>query len=120
MVAYMILICQELLNRDGLLKYWEKIGPTIAPFQPKPLVMYNQFDQIDGDPVEGVALIEFPSADEAHAWYASEEYKKIQHFRTENTRFISIIVEAGSLPVAQRMLGKQPDRTNESIVGPNR
>lgn len=71
--------------------------------------MYNQFDQIEGDLAEGVALIEFPSADEARAWYDSEEYQKIQHLRTENSRFINIIVEAGSLPVAQRMLGKQSE-----------
>lgn len=57
--------------------------------------MYNQFDQIEGDLAEGVALIEFPSADEARAWYDSEEYQKIQHLRTENSRFINIIVEAG-------------------------
>jgi uncharacterized protein (DUF1330 family) len=81
MPAYFVYVCQQVLDRTELETYWSKIGPTLEGYGAKNVVGYTHFEQIEGDPVEGVAVVEFPSFEIAKAWYDSPAYHAIRLHR---------------------------------------
>ena len=103
MSAYFVYVCQEVVDRKELETYWSKIGPTLEGFQHKNLAAYTPFEQLEGDKVEGVAVIEFASFEIAKAWYDSPAYRAIRHHREAGARYIGLLVEGGALPPELRM-----------------
>ena len=65
----------------------------------------SKFDKavIEGDKVDGVAIIEFASVEIAKAWYDSPAYRAIRHHREAGARYIGLLVEGGALPPELRM-----------------
>jgi uncharacterized protein (DUF1330 family) len=104
MPAYFVYIRQEVVDRKELETYWAKIGPTLEGYGAKNVVGYTAFEQLEGDAVEGVAVIEFPSFDIAKAWYDSPPYRAIRHHRENGARYIGLLAEGGSLPPNLRMV----------------
>ncbi len=104
MAAYFVYICQEVIDRKQLELYWLKIGPTIEGFGARNIAAYTPFLQLEGDKVEGVAVVEFPSMEIAKAWYDSPAYQAVRQHRLNGARYIGLLVEGGSLPAAERML----------------
>jgi uncharacterized protein (DUF1330 family) len=49
-------------------------------------------EQGDWEP-NGLAVMEFPDADAARAWYSSEEYRKKRAIRHESARSTLILIE---------------------------
>ena len=103
MPAYFVNVCQEVVDRKELETYWSKIGPTLEGYQPKNLAAYTPFEQLEGDKVDGVAVIEFPSFEIAKAWYNSPAYRAIRHHREIGARYIGLLVEGGALAPELRM-----------------
>jgi uncharacterized protein (DUF1330 family) len=103
MPAYFIYICREVIDRKELEIYWSKIAPTLEGYQPRTVVAYTPFEQLEGDKVDGVAVIEFPSFETAKAWYDSPAYQAIRHHRINGANYIGLLAEGGSLPPEMRM-----------------
>ena len=103
MPAYFVYVCQEVVDRTELETYWSKIGPTLDGYRFKKLAAYTPFEQLEGDKVDGVAVIEFPSFEIAKAWYDSPAYRAIRHHRMNGARYIGLLVEGGALPPELRM-----------------
>jgi uncharacterized protein (DUF1330 family) len=103
MPAYFVYLCQEVIDRAELDLYWEKIVPTLEGYGAKSVASYTAFEQLEGPPVEGVAVVEFPSRDAARAWYDSEAYRAIRHHRERGARYIGLLVEGGFVPAELRM-----------------
>ena len=103
MPAYFVYVCQEVIDRKELETYWSKIGPTLESYQPKILAGYTPFEQLEGDKVDGVTVVEFPSFQIAQAWYNSPAYRAISHHRENGARYIGLLVEGGAHPPELRM-----------------
>ena len=103
MPAYFVYVCQDVTDRDELETYWEKIGPTLQGYGAKNIAAYTSFEQLEGETIEGVAVIEFPSFDRAKEWYDSPAYRAIRHHRMDGAKYIGVIAEGGVLPPAERM-----------------
>ena len=56
---------------SGAEDYWDKIRATFAGHQVKILVNYGRLEGLEGDPVEGIVIAEFPSFEAAKAWFES-------------------------------------------------
>jgi uncharacterized protein (DUF1330 family) len=104
MPAYLVYVCQEVLDRAELELYWAKIGPTLAGYEARNITAYADMQQLEGEPVAGVAVVEFPSAEMARAWYDSPAYVAIRHHRMKGARYIGVLTEGGTLPPGLRML----------------
>jgi uncharacterized protein (DUF1330 family) len=61
MPAYFVYICKEVTDRQSLETYWNKIGPTLEGYGARNIAAYTRFEQLEGEKIEGVAVIEFPS-----------------------------------------------------------
>ena len=103
MPAYFVYVCQEVLDRAKLETYWREIVPTLEGYGAKSLSSYAPFEQLEGEPVEGIVVVEFPSRERARAWYDSDAYKAIRHLRIEGARYIGVLAEAGTPPIDERM-----------------
>jgi uncharacterized protein (DUF1330 family) len=110
MPAYFVYICKEVMDRHSLETYWDKIGPTLKGYDAKSVAAYTRFEQLEGEKVEGVAVIEFPSFERAKEWYNSPAYQDIRHYRMDAARYIGLIAEGGALPPEQRMPQTKTDR----------
>jgi len=47
----------------------------------KSVAAYAPFEQLEGDAVDGAAVVEFPFMELAEAWYNSPAYRAIRHHR---------------------------------------
>jgi uncharacterized protein (DUF1330 family) len=104
MPVYLIAICKSVSDRRGLENYWANVGPTLAACGAKPLVVYTPFDLLEGDgPIEGVAMLEFPSMEAATGWYRSDAYRKVREHRLGAAEYDLILVGGGVVPPNDRM-----------------
>ncbi|WP_437204812.1 DUF1330 domain-containing protein [Planctomicrobium sp. SH664] len=93
MPAYVILIQEETTDRGELEAYFEQEGGTLEGHSAIPRVIYGPHEVLDGAPVEGVVLLEFPTLAEAKAWYLGPEYTAAKQYRLRGAEYRAIFVE---------------------------
>ena len=104
MAAYLLYLCESVNDRAELEIYWEEIGPTFQGHNVKLLAGYTKFKVLEGNKkIEGVVLAEFPSWEEAQAWYDSPAYSAIRHHRINGAKYIGLLVDGGVVPDSERM-----------------
>ena len=75
-------------------KYLSGVMHTFKPFNGRILVAAEEFDVLEGEWPKGRNIvIEFPSRDDAIAWYKSDEYQKIAQYRIQGTKSNMIILD---------------------------
>lgn len=85
MSAYLIYLCEGVNDRAEL-------------------EVYSKFKALEGDKkVEGVVLAEFPTWEEAEAWYDSPGYSAIRHHRMSGAKYVGLLVDGGVAPDSERM-----------------
>jgi uncharacterized protein (DUF1330 family) len=55
--------------------------------------VYGRHEVLEGPPTEGVVILEFPSFDEAKAWYGSAAYSEARAHRLLGADYRCILVE---------------------------
>jgi uncharacterized protein (DUF1330 family) len=103
MPAYFVYVCQKVIDRNELETYWAKIGATLEGYGAKNIASYTRLEQLEGDEVDGAAVIEFPSFEKAKEWYDSAAYRAIRHHDMHGAKYIGRLMEGGALPPALRM-----------------
>ena len=79
-------------------EYATQVAATAAAFGGKFLAA-NDADVKEGEPPTLRTIVgEFPSSEDANAWYESDAYRKILPLRLESTTSIVLFVEGFSLP----------------------
>jgi uncharacterized protein (DUF1330 family) len=86
MAACFVYICQEVIERSDLETYWSKIGPTLEGYGAKSVASYTPFERLEGDAVDGAAVVEFPSMELAKDSYNNPAYRAIMHHRQQGAR----------------------------------
>lgn len=75
MSAYVVFVRETVTDRQALDCYRE-LTPAARDAHPLvPLAFYGTHEVLEGEPVDGVAILDFPSMAAARAWYASPEYQ---------------------------------------------
>lgn len=89
------LICDVVIkNRDTLREYLRLSEHTLAPFRGKFHVQAGRIDVIEGTWNPNVIIVaEFPSMEDAHAWYKSSEYANALRIKPEAMERNMILVE---------------------------
>ena len=93
MSAYLIFIRNETFNAKELEIYWSQIEATMKGHEVKVLVAYGKFEVLEGVPIEGVVVAEFPSREAAKDWYESPAYKEVREHRFKGAAYQGILVE---------------------------
>jgi len=93
MSAYIVFIREETINKSELETYWHK-APAAMEGQPiKALAAYGRHVTLEGPDVEGVVIAEFPTVEEAQAWYNSPAYQEAAQHRFRGAVYRGLIVE---------------------------
>jgi uncharacterized protein (DUF1330 family) len=93
MSAYVILMREKTKDSAELDIYREKAVAAREGHNMKPLARYTKMESLEGAPVEGVMIIEFPTFAEAKAWYDSPAYREARKHRFPGADYRALIVE---------------------------
>jgi uncharacterized protein (DUF1330 family) len=97
MAAFIISIPRELTDDPEIMRsYQEQIEATKAPYGGRYRVLLrHRIEVLEGDwrPPHGVVIHEFPSFEQARAWYYSPEYAPLRAYRQAHNRFDMILVD---------------------------
>ena len=93
MAAYIVFTRESTRNASELETYSQKVGPTLAGHPITVLAAYGRHEVLEGPDVEGVVIVEFPSFEEAKAWYDSPAYCEVREHRFRGTDYRVVIVE---------------------------
>lgn len=84
MAAYIVFIREgNVFNAAQMEQYANKASAIENKFGLKPLVIYGHMEALEGKAAEGVVLLEFPSLEEAKAWYQSPAYQAALEHRKQ-------------------------------------
>lgn len=94
MPAYMIFIRDEPVRDEAEMAEYQRINRENAgQFPVKPLVVYGAIEGVEGAAPDGVIMLEFPSVEEARAWYDSPGYQAALPHRKNAADYRAFIVE---------------------------
>ena len=93
MPAFMVFIREKMLDESELKAYWGKIRATMEGRPIKVLATYGRHVTLEGPEVEGVVVAEFPSVEEARAWYDSPANQEVAQHRFRGAVYRGLIVE---------------------------
>ncbi len=94
MAAYIVFTRESTQDPAELETYSEKVGATLAGHPVTVLAAYGRHEVLEGPEVEGVVILEFPSFDEAKAWYDSPSYREVREHRFRGAEYRGVIVES--------------------------
>ncbi len=93
MAAYVIFIRESVRNTSEMEIYAKKAPAAMAGHAVTPLVVYGRHEVIEGPQVEGVVILQFPTFDEAKAWYDSPAYREAREHRFKGADYRAVIVQ---------------------------
>ncbi len=94
MVAYVIFIREEPIHTpEEMAEYARKGAANPRDPKMKPLVVYGAQTAIEGDPPDGIAMLEFPTVEDAKAWYYGDAYQDASKHRRAAAKYRAVIVE---------------------------
>jgi uncharacterized protein (DUF1330 family) len=84
----------EIFDPAKMEAYKERVMPVVQQFGGRYVVIGGKVDLMEGTAQPSYpVMIEFPSLEQAHRWYGSEEYRELKSLRLEAGRFNAVFVE---------------------------
>lgn len=94
MPAYLIVLREEPIQDEAAFaEYQSRTSKLGGNSQLIPRVIYGAVSGLEGAAPDGVIVLEFPSVEEAQAWYNSPGYQEALPFRLKSARYRSFIVD---------------------------
>jgi uncharacterized protein (DUF1330 family) len=93
MPAYAVFIRQSTVDQAELDIYGPKAADSLNGHSLKVLAAYGRQEVLEGPDVEGVVIVEFPSMQEAKAWYDSPAYQEARQHRFRGAKYHAVLVE---------------------------
>ena len=92
MAAYVVFIREgEITDPEAMAKY--RAGVSTPNPDMKVHTVYGEQETIEGEPCDGIVILEFPDKQAARDWYYSEEYQAKAKFRRQAAPYRGFIVE---------------------------
>ncbi|MDR3511179.1 MAG: DUF1330 domain-containing protein [Caulobacteraceae bacterium] len=98
MAAYVIFIRDSLTDQAEMDAYAALAREARGDHAITPLVFYGAAEALEGPPVDGVVIVQFPDMQAAHAWYDSPAYQAAKAHRLKGADYRVIL--ADGLPSA--------------------
>ena len=93
MAAY-IVVNVHITDESGYAAYWPLVPPTLEAYGGRFLARGGRAQRLEGSGTPGrMIVLEFPSYEQALAWYESEEYAPAKRRRLASADAEMIIVE---------------------------
>jgi uncharacterized protein (DUF1330 family) len=92
MAAYIIFDRRQTTDAAELTLYAPLVGATLQGYEATKIAGGEAL-VLEGEPSEAVVILEFPSAEQARAWYASPLYQEATVHRVKGGNWRVMIVE---------------------------
>ena len=113
MSAYVVFTRTKTIDQKELEKYWTGIKATMKDHPIEVLVAYGKHEVLEGDPIEGMVIVKFPSEKAAKDWIYSEAYQSVAKHRKNGAIYHGLIVEGVSTMVELKITaGSRPRATS--------
>jgi uncharacterized protein (DUF1330 family) len=93
MAAYIVFLRENTRDAAELDTYSQNVDATLAGHPVTVLAAYGAQEVLEGPGVEGVVILEFPSVEEAKAWYESPAYREVREHRFRGADYRAVLVE---------------------------
>jgi uncharacterized protein (DUF1330 family) len=98
MPAYMIFLREDAVTDPAALQTYSAMNRQnasvfIEQYGIKPLAVYGATEAFEGEAPDGVILLEFPSVEDARAWYGSPEYQAALVHRKRGANYRALLIE---------------------------
>ncbi len=94
MTAYLFALRREpVRDEDAMAEYQRRAGGMTTSFDMVHRIVYGDVQQLEGKAPDGVILLEFPTVEEARAWYENPEYQDAIPFRQQAADYDVFIVQ---------------------------
>jgi uncharacterized protein (DUF1330 family) len=95
--AYIVFIKEATLDAEEMSKYGAAVGATFEGHDAQVLAAYDAHEVVEGAPMEGVVLLQFPSLEAARAWYFSPAYQAAAKHRFRGAQYRAVITEGRAI-----------------------
>jgi uncharacterized protein (DUF1330 family) len=93
MTAYVVYVRDRITDPEEFKKY-EESAPAASVGQPiTPLAYYGAIETLEGPPVDGAVILEFPTLADARASYHSPVYQEALKHRLKGAEYRVFIIE---------------------------
>jgi uncharacterized protein (DUF1330 family) len=89
----MIFTREKTLDDQELATYKKEVPATFAGHAMKLIARYGAHEDLEGPATEGTVILEFPSAEEAKAWYDGPLYREVREHRFKGAVYRVTLVE---------------------------
>ncbi len=93
MTAYIVFTRERMRDEAEFKTYSATAGGTLGGHPAKPIVFYGKSETLEGAPIDGAVIIEFPTMEAAKAWYDSPAYAEIRKHRFAAADYRCFITE---------------------------
>ena len=94
MSAYVIVLMKSINDPTELAEY-RRIGrPSLQKTKVDVRVLNGRFEVLEGEPIETVVMLEFPTYEAAKAWYESPLYQEAVQHRFAGATCHTVLVQA--------------------------
>jgi uncharacterized protein (DUF1330 family) len=93
MPAYIVFTRKRITDQAEMDIYAPLAGASMKGHAVTPLAAYGALQMLEGDPVEGAVIVEFPTVEEARAWYDSPAYQAALVHRQAGSDYSAFIVD---------------------------
>lgn len=93
MPAYFVFTRESTKDQSEMDIYSPMAGASLAGQPVKPLAAYGALEMIEGAPIEGSVILEFPTVADARAWYDSPAYQEAVAHRHAGAEYRAFIIE---------------------------
>lgn len=93
MAAYVIFLRESIHDPAEMDIYGPKAGASLVGHAVKVLAAYGKQEILEGEGIDGVVLLEFPTLAEAKAWYDGPGYREAREHRFRGAQYRAVIVE---------------------------
>jgi uncharacterized protein (DUF1330 family) len=94
MTVYMLFVREEPVRDPAeLAEYQRKTRENRGDFKLKPLAVYGAIEAVEGNAPDGMVMLEFPTAEDAKAWYNSPGYQAAMPHRLKAADYRAFIVQ---------------------------
>ena len=93
MPAYLVFIKEREHDSAAMADYAAKAGASLGGHSAKPLAYYGAIETLEGPEAAGSVIIEFPSMEEARAWYRSDAYQEARQLRFQGADYRVILTQ---------------------------
>lgn len=94
MSAYLIVMRDEpIRDPEAMAEYQRLTRKNAGDHNLKPLVVYGNISPLEGNAPDGLVMLEFPTVEDAKAWYNSPGYQAALPYRLKAASHRALIVE---------------------------